>query len=127
MSLPPLPQHVSNDGREIWDWAARISQRTSLLQHQRELTDDIFRIGRECGSCRFWMTDACPREVQDNRIGRKRGPSMGAPICQKFAISDSNARLKAKWEADLAVVRNNLCPRAPNTQASASKAEGGEA
>lgn len=103
-----LPQSVSSDGREIWDWAARLSRRTGLLDRQATLVNDLFKLTRECGSCRFWMTSDCPREVHDNRIGRKRGPSMGAPICQKFAMSDSDARLKAKWEAELSDVRAQL-------------------
>ncbi len=107
-----LPQHVSNDGREIWDWAARLSQRTGLLDRQATLVNDLFKLSRQCGSCRFWMTNDCSREVHDNRIGRKRGPSMGAPICQQFAISDSDAGLKARWEADLAEVRAQLAPKA---------------
>ena len=53
-----------------------------------------------CGSCRHWMTDACPRETHVR--GRRRGPSMVDSVCEKFVEQDHSRDLRLKREAELA-------------------------
>lgn len=87
-----LPQEISSDGREIWDWAARLSQATARAHRCRELSKAIREAENECGSCTKWMTDACPRERHDNKLGRKVGPSCKSLKCNEFVMK--------RWDAD---------------------------
>lgn len=91
MSLLP-PTEISPDGREVWDWAARLSEHTQRLQRRREVWAAIVEGESTCGSCRKWMTGACPRERQDNRLGHKVGPSCKASKCDQFDMN--------KWDSD---------------------------
>lgn len=97
---PPLPQHVSNDGREIWDWAARLSAHTSRLDKMRRLRAEISQMDRVCGSCHFWMKSReCPKEKNVN--GYSRGPSSGSPKCGQFVMTKSTAELRAERQKEL--------------------------
>ena len=103
-----LPAEISPDGREVWDWAARFSDRAHTL-------DEIARLGKQahnarntCGSCTAWMTDACPRERHDNRTGRKQGPSSMAIKCDRFSMSASDAAGAAQAEEKIAALRLRL-------------------
>lgn len=99
-AMPPLPRNVSPDGREIWDWAAKLSEATQRAQKIRELRADILRRPRECGSCQKWMTRSCPKE--HNAGGRTRGPSMKAPICGQHILKDHDAKRLDELRAQLA-------------------------
>jgi len=71
--MPPLPTSLGAGGSEVWDWAARFSDAVQARAKIAELHSQIAK--RECGDCRLWMTQSCPREVHDNLLGRSRGPS----------------------------------------------------
>lgn len=46
----------------------------------KQLQSDNYRMSNECGSCRYWMTQDCPRETLTNKV------SMGQPKCSKFSM-----------------------------------------
>jgi hypothetical protein len=100
-NLPPaLPSHVSNNGAEIWGWAARLSEWRQREDRILQLRADIARRARECGSCRFWMCGReCPREYHER--GRPRGPSMKAPICGKYEMKATDVAFQAQRQAEL--------------------------
>lgn len=98
--MTDVPQ-ISPDGREIWDWGVRLSEHIHRMDRIRVLKADINRIKRECGSCEYWMTRACPKEKHDNQRGVSRGPSMGALICDKFIMKGSSAETMSRWEDEL--------------------------
>lgn len=97
--LPPLPSDVSRDGREIWDWAARLSEHTQRMHRLRELNRKIAATGTCCGDCDHWMKSrVCPRERNVN--GFSKGPSCEAPICRSFKLSKSAAQFRDRWIAE---------------------------
>lgn len=99
-----IPQEISSDGHELWDWAGRLSQHTQRLHNARVLREKIWNAKRKCGSCEHWMhSNACPKEVL-KMTGYYEGPSMNAPICQKFEMKSSTAESIAKWEVELAAL-----------------------
>lgn len=102
MSAPPqLPQDVSPDGRELWDWVAALAKHEGRQRRIAELRAQIAACGTTCGGCARWMTDACPRERPDSR-GRKQGPHMNVPQCSThFVEKFSETRLREKWQAEL--------------------------
>ena len=100
--IPQLPEHVSNDGKEIWDWAAKMGDFAHQQQKKRELRQQIAEIENTCGSCRLWMTSSCPRETHNNKTGRSQGPSMRAQKCGEFSMTKSDADLLEKGKAELA-------------------------
>ena len=104
--LPQLPREVSPDGREIWDWAAKLSDAVHRADRARNLRADIAGIQRKCGSCTMWMTRTCPKERNVN--GRSQGPSMNAPICGRFTMKASSAELLEKWRTELAALTTPL-------------------
>lgn len=103
--LPPLPRNVSSDGREIWDWAAKLAEATQRAQKIRELRSDITRRPHECGSCQKWMTRSCPKE--HNVGGRTRGPSMKALICGQYIMKDHDAKRLDELRAELAALEQS--------------------
>lgn len=104
---PQLPSHTSNDGREIWDWAHRLSEHTHRLHKMRELRADISKIGSRCGDCNKWMKSReCPREKNVN--GRNRGPSCNDFKCSQFVEEHHATKRRAELEADLAAVEQQL-------------------
>lgn len=104
-AMPPLPRNVSPDGREIWDWAAKLSEARQRVQKIRELRSEIARRPRECGSCQKWMTHSCPKE--HNVGGRPRGPSMKAPICGQHILKDYDAKRLDELRAELAALEQS--------------------
>lgn len=98
--LPKLPQQISNDGREVWDWAAKVSDTIHRRARISELRQNIAELGSRCGSCRLWMTDECPRE-QLLPTGRKSGPSMMDAKCQRFAITSNGVSRVETLTAEL--------------------------
>jgi hypothetical protein len=111
---PALPQHISSDGREIWDWAKRLSEHTHRLHDMRELRRDIARIGRECGGCDNWMKSRiCPREKNVN--GWNRGPSMTDPVmnCQTFVQAPSEIARKGELQQRLSALEEKHAEATP--------------
>lgn len=105
MSVPLPPQEISSDGREVWDWALRLSEYTQRIQRARELRKAISDCENTCGSCTKWMTDACPRESRD-RLGRKvGGPSCNAVKCGQFVMQQYDVKrlagLRSEYDAIL--------------------------
>lgn len=97
---PKLPNHVSGDGREIWDLAHRLSQHTQRLHKMRQLRADIAKIGNRCGDCNKWMKSSqCPREKNVN--GRNRGPSCDDYKCGQFVETSSATKRRAELQADM--------------------------
>jgi hypothetical protein len=97
-------QEASPDGREVWDWASRLSDHTFRLHRIRELSASIRSCESECGSCSKWMTKGCPRERHDNRIGRNVGPSSRDMNCAEFTMSASSAQWLASLRDELAAL-----------------------
>lgn len=91
-TVPQLPQAISNDGREVFDWANRMGDHIAKEHRRREVWAAIVSSTTTCGSCSKWMTNACPREVQDNRRGHKVGPSCQATKCSEFSMSSYDAK-----------------------------------
>ncbi len=93
---PQLPEKVSNDGREIWDWAGKMSEHIHRQAKMSELRTQLSRVGTGCGDCYKWMhSNSCPRETNVN--GRRRGPSMNAPICNQYVEKQSSS----EWREEL--------------------------
>lgn len=105
MAAPELPQHVSSDGREIWDWAAELSAHTQRLHQMRQISHDIAVIGTKCGDCFHWMkSGSCPRETRNNS-GRRIGPSMNGPKCPQFEEEAWQTKRREELKAKLAVLQ----------------------
>lgn len=96
-----LSDRISNDGQEIWDWAAKLGGWAERQQQKRDLRQKIVNMQNECGSCRHWMTRACPREKHNNQTGRSVGPSSRAMKCAEFSMNASDAAQLAKAQAKL--------------------------
>ena len=96
-----LPQHVSPDGRELWDWAGRLSEHVHREDRLRKLRARIAPIGTRCGDCDKWMKSSlCPQERNVN--GYTRGPSCEGLKCAQFVEAGSATRLRADLLAELA-------------------------
>lgn len=100
-NIPPIPQEISNDGREIFDWALNVGNAVAKQQKINELKKAVYSPSN-CGECNKWMCSGlCPREVLQKN-GRYIGPSMNASICDQFQQKsyDSDRRKKLKEELD---------------------------
>lgn len=104
MNAPELPRNISSDGREIWDWAAKLSAHTQRAHKMAELRRDIARVGTACGGCDHWMKSSlCPRETRNN-AGRRVGPSMNGPKCSKFQENPWDTQRREELKAKLAAL-----------------------
>lgn len=104
MSAPELPRNISSDGREIWDWAAKLSAHTQRVHQIAQLRRDIAEIGTKCGDCWHWMkSSSCPRESRNN-AGRRVGPSMNGPKCFKFEEESWQTKRREELKAKLAAL-----------------------
>jgi hypothetical protein len=100
VSAPKLPDHVSSDGREIWDWAAKLSAHTQRMHKMRQLQADIGRVGTRCGDCDKWMKSRlCPKEKNVN--GRNHGPSCDTPKCGQFVEEKFATRRRTELQTEL--------------------------
>lgn len=108
MPIPPLPSEISPDGREVWDWAAKLSERVAKVDRLKELRAAIRDAEGTCGSCSAWMTDACPRERHDNRKGHKVGPSCKSPKCDKHSMEPWDAQRIEGLKTELAQIEAEL-------------------
>ncbi len=109
--MEPLPEIVSNDGREVWDWADRFSDQVHKAYKIRELSADIRRATTECGNCTKWITSACPRERHNNTTGRKEGPSTRGAACVQFTLKPSAAKRLDERRAELNALATPQPPR----------------
>lgn len=91
-AIPSLPREISSDGREIWDWASKLSAEVQRRDDIRKLSIQIRNAETQCGSCETWMTRSCPREVHSNKTGRSTGPSSQSIKCDKFRMTGYSAR-----------------------------------
>ena len=91
-AIPPLPTEISPDGREAWDWAARLSAQARRTDEVKRLTHQIKNAETQCGSCTHWITRQCPREQYNNKTGRNTGPSSQSLKCEKFAMPPWQAK-----------------------------------
>lgn len=108
VSLPALPTEISGDGREVWDWAAKLSDRAHTVDQIKRLDEQARNARNTCGSCAQWMTRACPREKHSNQTGRSAGPSCKAAKCASFNITASAEKSAASAEAQAAELRTKL-------------------
>ena len=102
------PAEISPDGREVWEWADRLSERVHLTDELRRAREQLHNTLHTCGSCTRWMTRGCPRERHDNRTGRSVGPSSGAIKCGEFVMSPLNAKTAALAETKIAELKRRL-------------------
>ncbi len=102
------PAEISPDGREIWAWADRLSERVHLTDELRHAKLQLHNTMNTCGSCASWMARGCPRERHDNRTGRSSGPSGATIKCSDFVMSPLNAKTAAMAEAKIAELRQRL-------------------
>lgn len=105
---PELPSDMSSDGREIWDWAAKLSEHTQLLHERRTLNAQILAARTQCGSCEDWMTRQCPREKHSNQTGRSTGPSSLTIKCVQFRMTRHTEKSVAKAQEKLAAIHARL-------------------
>jgi hypothetical protein len=117
MPIPQLPSEISPDGREVWDWAANLSDRVALVARHKEIRAAILDAESTCGSCSLWMTSACPREVHDNRKGHKVGPSCKSPKCAGHVMQSWDVQRIEGLKTELSQIEtklqaSNLCREA---------------
>ena len=105
---PALPVEISPDGREIWDWAGKMSDRLHAMDELARLRIQAHNTRNTCGSCSAWMTSACPREVHDNRRGRSQGPSSMATKCDRFKISSADAKSAELADAKILALQQRM-------------------
>ena len=104
---PEIPQQISGDGREIWDWAGKFSAHVHKQDNIRKLSQRIRDLGATCGDCSLWMTTACPKEVHSNTTGRSSGPHMNLLKCVKFIETSRTTKLRAELSEELKKVENH--------------------
>lgn len=98
---PQLPQQISPNGREVWDWADRFSEHVHTQDKIRKLRAAVFQQGRTCGDCSNWMKSRlCPKER--NVKGMTRGPSSGDLKCNQFLEGVGATKRRADLSAQLA-------------------------
>lgn len=98
--LPKLPQDISADGHEIWDWAGKLSCAVHKNNKICDLQSRINKIGTRCGDCYNWMKSTmCPKE--HNIKGYSRGPSCDDYKCKDFVQTEHSIEFKAELEKEL--------------------------
>lgn len=106
-SPPSLSQSISPDGREVWDWAAKMSQHIHRQAKIRELQAGIRDLQPRCGTCYLWMKSGmCPRETR-NANGRRVGPSMSGYPCEKHDEESWVTKLREGRRAEIAALEAN--------------------
>lgn len=121
-SAPELPTQISGDGKELWDWAGKLSAHTQKLDRIRKLEVRISELGVFCGGCDKWMKSRdCPHERNLN--GRNVGPSSKTVKCASFVESRAETKLREKLKQELALETNGA---ADNSNGSMTTAGGQE-
>jgi hypothetical protein len=101
---PPLPEKVSRDGSEIWNWAGDMSRFIHTQARIKELRHEINRCGTRCGDCYLWMKSReCPREKPGTgkRSGYSVGPSCEDHICNKFVEREGTTKRRIDLTTEL--------------------------
>jgi hypothetical protein len=115
-SAPSLPSEVSSDGRELWDWAGKMSEHMQRLARINELRGAIRKCGAECGDCEKWMKSSeCPRERPGTgkRAGYSVGPSMSDRICEAYDEKPHTTQRRAEYTRELASLLPNKADMPP--------------
>ena len=99
--IPTLPREISPNGKEVWDWASRLSDSAQRAHEIVTLRRKIRNMENQCGSCAHWMTSSCPREMHSNKTGRSTGPSSQALKCSTFAMTLLGGKELAQAKANL--------------------------
>jgi hypothetical protein len=111
VTVPPtIPADMSTDGREVWDWADRMSRFTQDNARRSRILHDVAR--RTCGDCSRWMTRACVRERSGGLTGRSTGPSSEAHPCSEYAEKGSTTTRRESLRAELAILELGMAERA---------------
>lgn len=85
----------------IFDAMMAADSERQRVRRIRELQNEIRAIGTVCGDCDLWMKSRqCPRE--HNVAGMSRGPSCGAPRCERFIESWHAAEHRNRLSVELA-------------------------
>ena len=106
-SAPALPSAISNDGRELWKWAADAAEWMQRAARIKELHAAIQKCGSECGDCDRWMKSSeCPRERpgEGKFRGHSVGPSMGDRICSAYKEKAHTTQRRAEYTSELAAL-----------------------
>ena len=70
-----------------------------------EIRTQLRKVGTGCGDCYKWMhSNECPRETNVN--GRRRGPSMNAPICGQYVEKQSSTERRAELQRRLDALKS---------------------
>lgn len=107
-----IPERISPNGQELWEWAGRFSEHIHRVDRQRRLQQQLRELQRECGSCRLWMTRECSREAPNGLTGYSKGPSMSAPICSQFVMSAASVASQRVWESELVTIEQQIRDKA---------------
>ena len=106
MNLPQLPQNISNNGQEIWDWAISMGKEMARQHKITELQKQISGIGNHCGDCYKWMhSGECPREKRVK--GRRVGPSCNEYICNQYIEKESSSEWREELKQKLKILENS--------------------
>ena len=108
--IPKLPAEISPDGREVWDWAAKLSAQVHRADEIKRLTQQIKNAETQCGSCTHWMTRQCPREQHSNKTGRSTGPNSLSLKCEKFVMPQWQAKELDAAKAKLSNLTSGATP-----------------
>lgn len=92
----------------IFAAAGRFSERVHKIARGREIQAELLS-GNRCGACNFWMTNSCPREVDDNS-GIKKGPSCKALACSKYSEKSWDTERKQRLRDELEKITKELSP-----------------
>lgn len=96
-----FPDKISTDGKELWDWAARLGDHIHRQHRISELVASIRDLEPRCGTCRHWMKRGdCPKED-----GVSKGPSMNSPSCDKHTETGWVTVLREERRAELAALK----------------------
>lgn len=102
---PALPAHISSDGREVWDWAGKLSEHVHRLDDMRRIGAEIRTTGTTCGDCDLWMKSSqCPKERNVN--GRNQGPSCNTAKCVKFVETTQATRRRTELQERLSALES---------------------
>lgn len=110
IDIPQIPSEVSQDGREIWEWAGALSRASQLADDIRKTQNALLKLGTRCGDCNKWMKSReCPAERNVN--GRNHGPSSETFKCSQYAecwsVPKRRTELQEKLDDLLASVKSS--------------------